>query len=398
MSKERDSKQRIAFVQLFSEVSASENVPDEIHVVPTGKWDHPVYGEMEITSAHVHEFVQNFKDKVRLKIPITQGHDNGMSGGELPAVGWFDELIDRGVKGLFAVVSWTEEGKKLLQERAFRYFSPEFYEEYQDPETGEVRHHVLVGGALTNKPYFKELEPVAAFSEPEIMNEINIHMNLKEILAKKASELSAEEKAFVKEHESELTAEQKETFKEVIASEPEPTPDPEPTPEPEPTPDPAKATEPKGGKQVTLSEAEVAALKKAADDGARALQKIEASERKALIEKLTFSKLNAEGRFFPKQSGALESFLKTLSESQRDAFKQIVQNMPKADGSMFKEIGDGGKEANGGVEDIAEEVQRLATEKMTANNKLTYSEAVNAVFAEKPELKADYEKAMEAAE
>src|SRR3954467_7889467 len=125
MSKERDSKKRVAFpIQLFAEDSSSAALPDEIHVVPTGKWDHPLYGEMEITSADVATFVQNFKDKVRKDIPITAGHDNGMNGGELPAIGWFTELIDRGVKGLYAVVEWTDEGKQLLSDRAFKYFSP----------------------------------------------------------------------------------------------------------------------------------------------------------------------------------------------------------------------------------------------------------------------------------
>src|SRR4051794_3432560 len=95
--KERDSKKRLALVQLFSDVSSSVDVPDEIHVVPTGAWGHPLYGAMEITSADIAEFVKNFKDKVRLDLAITQGHDNGMSGGELPAIGWFTDLIDRGV-------------------------------------------------------------------------------------------------------------------------------------------------------------------------------------------------------------------------------------------------------------------------------------------------------------
>jgi hypothetical protein len=85
---ERDSKKRIAFpIQLFAEGSADVQIPDVIQVVPTGKWDHPAYGEVEITSAHIAEFVQNFKDRVRLDIPINAGHDNGMSGGELPAIG-----------------------------------------------------------------------------------------------------------------------------------------------------------------------------------------------------------------------------------------------------------------------------------------------------------------------
>ena len=60
---ERDSKQRIAFVQLFAEAAASA-MPDEIQVVPTGKWSHPVYGEIEITPAHIAEFVQNFSRHV----------------------------------------------------------------------------------------------------------------------------------------------------------------------------------------------------------------------------------------------------------------------------------------------------------------------------------------------
>src|SRR5829696_8563220 len=77
---ERDSNKRIAFpIQLFGEGSTDAQVPSEIHVVPTGKWNHPVYGEMEITTAHIKEFVQNFKDKVRLNIPITAGHDRGFS-------------------------------------------------------------------------------------------------------------------------------------------------------------------------------------------------------------------------------------------------------------------------------------------------------------------------------
>ena len=40
-----------ALVLLFAEVSASVDVPDEMHIVPMGKWQHPVYGEMEIIPA-----------------------------------------------------------------------------------------------------------------------------------------------------------------------------------------------------------------------------------------------------------------------------------------------------------------------------------------------------------
>lgn len=396
MSKERDSQKRVAFpIQLFGEAPSFAELPDEIHVVPTGKWSHPVYGEMEITSAHVAEFVKNFKDKVRRDIPITAGHDNGMNGGELPAVGWFKELIDRGVNGLYAVVEWTEEGQRLLKARAFKYFSPEFYEEYSDPETGEKRSHVLVGGALTNKPYFKELDAVVAFSEPAIIHQFSHSMDLNTILAKKAEELTAEEKAFVKEHEAELSDEQKETFKSALeAPANEPEEQPEETPAPEGEPEPVTAREPKG-KVVTMSEAEIAALRKAADEGAKALQKVEASERKELIRtKLVFSEANKDGRFLPKQEGALDNFIKTLSEKQRDQFVSLVANMPKMDSSLFSEIGDGGAAADG-VDGIGKQVITEVRALIKASEgKLSYSEALAQLYTEKPQLKEQYEAAL----
>jgi hypothetical protein len=49
------------------------------------------------TSQDIAEFVKKLKDRVRLDLRITAGHDNGMSGGELPAIGWFKDLIERGV-------------------------------------------------------------------------------------------------------------------------------------------------------------------------------------------------------------------------------------------------------------------------------------------------------------
>src|SRR5262245_29909034 len=93
---------------------------------------------MEITPADITEFVQNFSRGIRRDIPITEGHDKGMSGGELPAVGWFTELHDRGDRGLNVSVKWTEEGSTQTRSRASKYGL------------------TLVGGAFTNKLYSKE--------------------------------------------------------------------------------------------------------------------------------------------------------------------------------------------------------------------------------------------------
>lgn len=406
--KTRDSKKRIAFpIQLFGEGSEFAEIPDEIHVVPTGKWMHPMYGEMEITPAEIAKFVENFKAHVRKDLPITAGHNNGMNGGELPAVGWFKDLIDRGVKGLYAVVEWTEEGKKSLQERAFKYFSPEFYESYSDPETQAVYEYVLVGGALTNKPYFKELEPVIAFSEPNIINQFNnMTLNLKDILEKKPEDLDDAEKAFLVEHKSELSSEQSEAFKSALDGGEAETEEEKTARLEKEQGDaneaagknrdgsdkaPVAAREPKGGKMIQMSEAEVRALEAKANQGAEALSRIEASERAATIKELVFSESNKVGKFLPKQEGALGSFLKSLSETQRNAFKTLVAGMPKADDQIFSEKGDAGASVAKAVSKELEEAVKSFREK---NKDVNYAQAVKAVFKENPDLEKRYSEAV----
>lgn len=386
---EGDSKKRIAFpIQLFAEGSADVQVPDEIHVLPTGKWDHPVYGEMEITSAHIAEFVKNFKDKVRRDIPITQGHDNGMSGGELPAIGWFTDVVDRGVNGLWAGVKWTDEGVQLLKQRAFKYFSPEFFEEYEDPETRKKYGHVLVGGALTNKPYFKELAPVVAFSEPTIIHQFSHDMEIKDIVSKKPEELSDEEKAFLVEHKDELDADQVAAFASVLPADDEAGDD-----------DGSGADDGDGDGEddgdekdmsekgtVKISAAELAALRTKADAGAQAFAEVEKMKLEKEVEKLVFSESNKEGRILSKNKKAVVDLMVSLSEKQRDQFRNIINNLPQPKLS-FGEIGDGGKtEAS-----VFAEVEAKVQEKIKASEgKMSYSEALRQVFAENPDLHKRY--------
>lgn len=175
-------------------------VPDEIHVLPVGEWDHPAYGKIVIDEESIGKFVENFNAGIRRDLPITEGHE---VFDEKPAIGWFRELIDKGADGLYTAVEWTEQEKQLLLSKAYKYFSPEFFEVYKDPQTRKKFTNVLIGGALTNKPYFKELEPVV-FTEPHIINQFNEpNMDLKEILGKVLATLSDEEKAFVKDHQDE---------------------------------------------------------------------------------------------------------------------------------------------------------------------------------------------------
>lgn len=427
MKRLHDRKHRIAFPILLpkdqSQFAELVNQTTEMHVVPTGKWDHPAYGEMEITTENIAEFVRNFQEKIRRDIPITAGHDNGMSGGELPAVGWFQELEDRGVKGLWAIVKWTDEGMKLLAEGAYKYFSPEFYEVYEDPQTRKQYSHVLVGGALTNKPYFKELKPVAMFSEASIIKQFNDNdMDLTTILAKPKSEWTPEERAFVRGAADELTDEQKTEHADVLAEKVDGEEggdeggegdgggadsddndegadkggEGEGAGEGDGAGDGAgegagdgagtdteiNASE-KNKKGRFMSEAEIAALNMKADQGQQAFAELRGMKLEKRFNELAAGKSNDAGRFLPKQKVAVVKFMEALNDKQLDQFTEIVKNMPKL--SIFTEVGDG--EATDSV--ASKQLVTLA-EKRATDEKISFSEAMRVVLKENPDLEKQY--------
>lgn len=395
----RERKNLIAFPVLIAPKSFAE-APGEIHVVPCGIWDHPSYGLIEITAADIAEIVRNFNAKVRLDLPITAGHDNGMSGGELPAIGWFKELIDRGTAGLYGTVEWTEEGKKLLTDGAFKYFSPELYMQYEDPETHRVYNYVLVGGALTNSPYFKELEPVVmSFSESSIsITNTTKHdtttMDIKTLVTKKVAELNADEKAFLKAHKSELSAEQAEAFKSVFAekSAEEIAKEEGDANEAAGKNRDGSAKEVKGSekKLITMSETDLNILKEAADKGVSAFAELEKMKIGNLAGGLIFSETNKAGRVLPKEKDAVVAFMSELTPKQRDQFVNIVNKIPAA--QIFGEKGTA-EVALTDKKAIFAQIEAKAKELMKADAKLKFSAALSLAQKQNPELAAAYDAA-----
>lgn len=425
----REDNQRVAFpIQLFDENSSRVDFAEadnlrEIHVVPTGKWTHWSGYEIEITPETISKIVQYFRDGVRKDLPITAGHDFGQ---EYPAVGWFKDLIDKGANGLYALVDWNEAGMKLLKDKSYKYFSAELSFDFRDLETDKKYDVLLTGGALVNHPFFKQLDidPSFGFSETEIkqaekvfdfsvdtvinqFNDTNI-MDLQTILAKDPSTWTDEEKAFVREHKAELTAEQAETHAEVIKDDGAVDETPEElatrlekekgdaneaaglnrdgtakAPEPE-APAPDVAASEKG--QVTLSAAEHAALISKANNGQTAFTELEKMKVAERFSGMTFSASNPKGHFALAQKDAVIGFMTSLSETQRDQFVNIVNKMPELS-NVFAEIGE-----NGAVEsDVAKRVELAVQAKIKeSDNKMNYSDALKAVFAENASLETEY--------
>lgn len=138
--------------RLFQRLQFAE-APEWIPYLPKpGSYTHPRYGEIVITRERNARFVANFSAGVyQDRLPIDAEHETKLSG----AVGWVTALRQNSDGGVDARVDWTDRGRNFFANDRFRFFSPEWYDLWLKPETGEQVRDVAIGGALTTRPFFK---------------------------------------------------------------------------------------------------------------------------------------------------------------------------------------------------------------------------------------------------
>lgn len=379
----------------LSKMAFDENgkPPSEIQVLPTGKWNHPAYGPMVIESSDITQFKKNFDAGLRRDIPITEGHE---TFDEKPAIGWFKELIDKGVHGLFATVEWTAKGTTLLSERAYKYFSPEFYTEYDDPESREVYKDVLVGGALTNKPYFREMQAVV-LSEQSIKNpsyyftDNTTMATLQDVLAKKVEELTPEDIQLLKDNKDTLTTEQLATFGSVFEDAAEGEKEEKKEGDGDDAAAKAKAEADAAADEgkaadadekvasekgfIKMSASEAKALRDMANKGAQAHRELRESKIKSQVSALVFSEQNSKGKILPKDDAKVFSFMLGLSDAQRKTFCEIVDSIPAS--KLFAELGSDNAVQAGTVQaELESRIQKV----MSEDKAMHYSDALRKVI------------------
>lgn len=125
-----------------------------VHALPLGSYKHPVYGTIDITVDRVKRFADSVVKKVRgIEPSINYNHNNNDI-----AAGWAKNAEARS-DGLWLFVEWTTDAVGKIKEKAYRYFSAEFADVWEDPQEQKYSD-VILGGALTNRPFMKNLVPV----------------------------------------------------------------------------------------------------------------------------------------------------------------------------------------------------------------------------------------------
>jgi phage I-like protein len=140
----------------LSSIQLSEDNTSSIQAMPLGDYQHPVHGKISFTPERVQRFADNVNNGVRgqaLDIDYDHKEFSGIAAGWVQAA----EASDQGLK---LSVQWTPKAAEHIKAGEYRYFSPEFSDSWTHPKSGQKFDDVLFGGALTNRPFLKDIAPV----------------------------------------------------------------------------------------------------------------------------------------------------------------------------------------------------------------------------------------------
>ena len=352
----------------------------EIEVLHEGKWEHPQYGIIQITDQDIDKFVESFNSKVR-KVDIAVDQEHMPEKG---AAGWVrkvKKVVEDGKSKMKASVEWTKLGAQLIKDGIFKYFSPEFDFDYEDLETHEKFENVLIGGALTNRPYFKSLAPVAlseniyaSFTGNEDSEKGGENKMTKEELKAKL----AEDSAFVLS--ADASEEDKKVFEEAKAELAKDAADKEEA-------DRKAAEEAKKKEEIKASEKQF--ISRAEHDKQMnelksqmgiVESKLRFKEVQANVQGYVFTESNVNGVILAKNVDKAVELMMAASPKVAKLFTEFLASLPKVSAKLFEEQG-----GDKGEVDKKKAIEAEAG-KLMSERKITYGNAIKVLAKEKPEL------------
>lgn len=124
---------------------------------------HYVQGEKEFDLT-VKDFAEAEKNFLAAEnpLPVDYEHNTFVNGAEAPAAGWVKKIINRGERGLYAVIAWTKGAAERIREGEYRFISPVLFFNSKDTKTGETIGTSLGPPGLTNFPLIQGMEPLTA--------------------------------------------------------------------------------------------------------------------------------------------------------------------------------------------------------------------------------------------
>jgi len=370
-------------IKLSEEIFSANKKTSEIEILHAGIWEHPNYGEIKITDEDIDLFIQSFNDKIR-KVDIAVDQEHMPEKG---AAGWFKSIrkvFDDGKTKLKATIEWTKLGTQLIQDGIFKYFSPEFNFAYEDMETHEQFENVLLGGALTNRPYFKSLAPVAlsenmfaGFADNiNYLSQKGVKMTKIELKAKLAKDskfvlaedASKEDKKLFAEAQAELAKDAEDAEEARLAQE-------KADAEVKANEDAVKASE----KFISKSD-HVKEMNELKSQMGIMESKLRFNEVSKKMQGYVFSTSNQSGVLLPKNKESAIKLMMAMTPKLATLFSEFLKGLPAVSAKLFTEEGGEGESVDK-QDKIDEAVNKVAKDKG-----MKYTEALKIVSMENPEL------------
>jgi phage I-like protein len=330
-----------------------------IQGLPLGTYEHPVHGRISITTKRVANFVRNFYDRVRdTDLDVDYEHKEFTS----KAAGWIVDVEDRGPDGLWLCIEWTPEAIKSLRDREYRYFSPEFADKWKHPKSGVIFNDVLFGGALTNRPFLKDILPInlSEFGHVPSQGEKQMDKLLKALSELLGVQLSDDEDTAVAEVSSAI-AQLKEPKKS----------------EGDPGQDEALKQLAESNPVVAKLLAENQGLKEAQEQNQRDILELKARNRLSEVQAMFMALNSEEFAIAPAARDRLTKVAIKLSDSDASEFVSAIQDLMKDGIVRLGEVGQS-RRSNGDADRVKQFHETV--EKFQTEHKLSYADAVQRVI------------------
>lgn len=155
-------------------ITAADAKPVWIQIAKVGRFaGHPA-GPFELNEKVFAEIVRNFEHVDHGQVPIDFEHaceadasDGAIPVAGAPAQGWVRALDNRGANGLWGLVEFLEPARSYIREGKYKGVSPSIRFGARHPESGQLIGARLTSVALTNRPFLRGMQQVAARDNQE---------------------------------------------------------------------------------------------------------------------------------------------------------------------------------------------------------------------------------------
>lgn len=146
---------------------AADTTRQRIQLYPgPGDYVHPAAGPFTLTADTLAEYADDINARGD-RIPLDYDHSPEKGLGTR-AAGWFvaDTARVEGDGSVTAEVDWTPPAAEAIRNREYRFISPTFAQAHRDMHGKLLEEPKQVGAALTNRPFFNVMQPLAADELP----------------------------------------------------------------------------------------------------------------------------------------------------------------------------------------------------------------------------------------